>query len=179
MRRGLMIGCFGLLGLCVVCGVLGFFFGLPRFRDELRDGVADFGATEIAEIFAIPGSPVPGATGPGTYVLTEADINARIQEENPNAQNIDDWLINLTPEGYRVGFTASGDEVSYSGNLIAENGRLKVTNAEADASFFEWFFSAGAMGGAVERSVNTWLTANNLTLTDVQLADGEVTLVTE
>ena len=174
MRRGLMFGCFGLLGLCVVCGALGFFVGLPRFRDELEDGVADFGATEIVEIFA-----VPGASGPGTYTLTEADINARIQEENPNTQNIDDWLVNITPEGYTIGFSASGDEVTYSGDLVAENGRLQVTNAEADASYFEWFFSAGAMGNAIERSVNTWLTANNLTLTDVQLADGQVTLVTE
>ena len=174
MRRGLMIGCFGLLGLCVVCGILGFFVGLPRVRDELKDGVAEFGATEIAEIFAIP-----GVAGPGTYTLTEADINARIQAENPEAQNIDDWLINLTPEGYRVGFSASGDEVSYSGNMIAENGRLRVTDTESDASFFEWFFSAGAMGDAIEQSVNTWLDANNLTLTEVQPGDGEVTLVTE
>jgi len=174
MRRWLMIGCFGLLGLCVVCGVLGFFVGLPRVRDELTDGVAEFGATEIAEIFV-----VQGPAGPGTYTLTEAEINARIQAENPDAQNIDDWLINLTPEGYRVGFSASGDEVSYSGNLVAEDGRLQVTNAEADAEFFEWFFSAGAMGDAIEKSVNTWLTANNLTLTEVQPGDGEVTLVTE
>ena len=174
MRRWFMIGCFGLLGLCVVCSGLGFFVGLPRIRDSLQDGVAEFGATEIAELL-----PVPGNAGPGTYTLTESDINARIQAENPDTQNIDDWLINLTPDGYRVGFSAQGDEVSYSGNMIAENGRLRVTDAEADASFFEWFFSAGAMGDAIERSVNTWLTANNLTLTDVQLADGEVTLVTE
>jgi hypothetical protein len=174
MRRGLMIGCFGLLGLCVVCSGLGVFVGLPRFRNSLEEGVADFGATEIAEIFA-----VPGAAGPGTYTLTEADINARIQEENPDTQNLDDWLINITPEGYRVGFSAQGDEVSYSGSMIAENGRLRVTDTDADASFFEWFFSAGAMGDAIETSVNTWLTANDLTLTDVQLAEGEVTLVTE
>ncbi len=174
MRRGLMIGCLGLLGLCIVCSGLGFFVGLPRFRDQLEDGVADFGATEIAEILA-----VPGASGPGTYTLTEADINARIQEENPDTQNIDDWMINITPEGYTIGFSASGEEVTYSGDLVAENGRIQVTNADADAGYFEWFFSAGAMGNAIERSVNTWLTANNLTLTDVQLADGEVTLVTE
>lgn len=174
MRRGLMFGCFGLLGLCVICAGVGYFAGLPRVRDGLRDGVADFGATEIAEIFA-----VPGAAGPGTYLLTEADINARIQAENPDAQNIDDWLIDITPAGYDVGFTASGDNVTYSGNLIAEDGRLKVTNTEADASFFEWFFSAGAMGDAIEKTFNTWLDANNLTLTDVQLGDGEMTLVTQ
>lgn len=177
MRRVLMIGCLGLLGLCVICSGLGFFVGLPRFRDSLEDGVAEFGATEIAEIFAVSGTP--DAAGPGTYTLTEADINARIQAENPDTQNLDDWLIDLTPEGYRVGFSAQGDEVSYTGNMVAEDGRLQVTDTEADASFFEWFFSADAMGNAIETSVNTWLTANNLTLTDVQLADGEVTLVTE
>lgn len=174
MRRGLMIGCLGLLGLCVICSGLGFFVGLPRIRDGLEDGVAEFGATEIAEIFAIP-----GAAGPGTHTLTEAAINARIQEENPDAQNIEDWLIDITPAGYEVGFSASGDDVSYSGDLVAEDGRLRVIDTEADATFFEWFFSAGAMGDAIERSFNTWLDANNLTLTDVQLADGEVTLVTQ
>lgn len=174
MRRWFMIGCLGLLGLCVVCGGLGFFVGLPRVRDGLQDGVAEFGATEVAEIFAIP-----GAAGPGRYELTEADINARIQAENPDAQNIDDWLIDITPAGYDVGFSASGEEVSYTGHLVAENGRLAVTDTAADATFFEWFFSAGAMGDAIERSFNTWLDANNLTLTDVELGDGVVTLVTE
>lgn len=174
MRRGFMIGCFGLLGLCVICAGVGYFAGLPRVRDGLQDGVANFGATEIAEIFAIP-----GAAGPGIHTLTEADINARIQAENPDTNNIDDWLIDITPAGYDVGFSANSEAVSYSGNMVAENGRLSVTNTEADATFFEWFFSAGAMGNAVERSFNTWLDANNLTLTDVQLADGEVTLVTE
>ncbi len=174
MRRFFMFGCLGLLGLCVVCSGLGYFLGLPRIRDGLQDGVAEFGATEIAEILG-----TPSAAGPGAYTLTEADINARIQAENPEAQNIDDWLINITSAGYDVGFTASGEEVSYSGSLIAENGRLAVTNTEADATFFEWFFSANAMGDAIERSFNTWLDANNLTLTDVQLGEGELTLVTE
>jgi hypothetical protein len=174
MRRVFMIGCLGILGLCVVCAGLGYFVGLPRVRDGLRDGVADFGATEVAEVFSTPAN-----VSAGRYVLTEADINARIREENPDAQNIDDWIVELTPQGYEIGFRASGDDVTYSGNMVAENGRLKVTDSAADASFFEWFFSADAMGDALEKAVNRWLDANNLQLTDVELGDGQVTLVTE
>lgn len=174
MRRVFMIGCLGLLGLCVVCAGLGYFVGLPRVRDGLRDGVADFGATEVAQIFSTPAN-----VSAGSYTLTEDEINARIQEENPDAQNIDDWIVELTPQGYTVGFRTSDRDVTYSGNLVAEDGRLKVTDSEADASFFEWVFSADAMGDALERAINSWLTANNLQLTDVQLSDGEVTLVTE
>jgi hypothetical protein len=68
--------------------------------------------------------------------------------------------------------------VTYSGFPVAANGRLEMTNMESSEGFLDFLFPADELGKAIEDAVNTYLAQNNLQLDAVELADGELTLVT-
>ena len=173
MRRGCMFGCLGILGLCVLAGVLGYFVGLPRFREAVGGEVADAMCTEVARHLA----PRPGAAPvPGRYTITEADLERSMVEE-AEGQNVEDVDISITPNQIEITLTSSGDqELSYAGQVAAENGRLVVTDFEASNDVMDFFFPADELAEGIEDGVNRYLALNTLRLNDVELGDGELTL---
>src|SRR5215213_8160446 len=112
MRKGCLFGVIGLLGLCVIgCG-LGYFVGLPRVRDGLRDPFEEVIGTQVALVAA----PTPGeAPEPGTYTLDAADLNTAIRDRLGDNGSFDDVAVNLTPGRYQVRFTTNNQDVTYGG----------------------------------------------------------------
>jgi hypothetical protein len=176
MRRGCLISVLVVLGLCVVgCG-LAYFVGLPRFQDAIADEFEDAVSTEVAR--QIPATPGQGPA-PGTYTITEASLLQTLQDEAEGG-NVEDVLVSITPSGIEIGFdTGGGQDVSYSGGVVAENGRLVLTDFEANNEGLEFFFPADKMGEAIEDAVNNYLAVNNLQLSSVELLDGEMVLEVE
>jgi hypothetical protein len=169
MRRGCLFGCGGIvvLGL-VACGLL-YFVGLPRFQDKVADDFQEGVSTVVAQGIA------NAAPGSGTLVITEADLNAQLSDDVQNS----DVVSQITPDGISINleFDESNDrEVGYSAVPIAEDGKLVLTQVEAQDGFMERFLPKDKLAEAVEDGVNEVLTEHNLELRSIDLEDGQMTL---
>ena len=174
MRRGCFIFVIGVLGLCLVACGFGYFVGLPRFQDSVSDDVHDAISTEIAQQIPSTG----GTAEPGTYSFNESEIQEGLAE-NVDLQNAGNLLVQFTPTELEFTFDVDGgNDVTYSGVPVAVNGRLEMANMESSEGFFDFFFPADELGNAIEDAVNTYLAQNNLQVDAVELANGELTIVT-
>ena len=176
MRRGCCLGVVGVLVLCLVgCG-LGYFIGVPRFRDGVQDGMEDAISTTVAE--QIP-ARAGGTARPGVYEITEEELQREITG-NVDVQSVEDFVIDLTPGGivFRITPSNADQELTYSGNPEAVDGRLQMTNMESSENFLDWIVPADDLGEAIENAVNDYLAANNLALESVELTNNVLTLET-
>ena len=173
-RRGLLIGAGAVLGFCLLGCILVFVAGLPAFRDEVRDGVHDAVATEVArQIPPISG----GAAQPGTYTLTDADLEASLRENlDENEDDEQDLIVRILPTHVEIGITSQGQDAIYTGVPAAEDGELVMQDMDTDNGFVSFLLPPDTIAGAIEDAVNDYLTANNLRLDSVTLSDGELTL---
>jgi hypothetical protein len=175
MRKGCLFGVIGLLGLCVIgCG-LGYFVGLPRLREGIRDPFEEVIGTQVARaVVSTPGE----AAEPGTYTLDADDLNAAIRDRLGDNGSFDNVEVTLTQGRYQVRLTTNDQDVTYGGAVAAVDGRLEVTDVSGDG----WMTSilpAGDIADSFENVVNDYLTANNLLLTEATIGDGTLTLTTE
>ena len=177
MRRGCTCAVIGVLGLCIVACALGYLVGLPRLRDNIREPLEEVVGTQIARQVA----PNPNVRPkPSTYVIREADLNAALRDEldQTDPQIFDDVTVDFAPSGFVLRFTASDNDVTYRGNVAAVNGRLAVTDMEADG-WLTTFLPAKDVEKALEDVINDYLTTNRLRLTKAKLGNGTLTLTTE
>jgi hypothetical protein len=174
MRRGCVIFVLGSLVLCLLACGAGYFIGLPRLQDGLSDEISDVISTQVAE--QIPA--VNGSAQPGEYTFNEAVLQDAFAR-NVDTESVDDFLIRITPENleFVIGIEG-GEDIAYSGVPVAINGQLEMTNMETNEGFFDRIYPADKLGDAIEEAVNDYLDANGLQVSDVQLVDGEMTIVT-
>src|SRR5215218_1507993 len=176
MRRGCCLGVVGLLVLCLIaCGV-GYFVGIPRVRDSAKDGMEHAISTTVAE--QIPPARAGGTARPGVYEITEDELQREISG-NVDVQNVEDFVIDLSPTGITFRIKTNGNQdLTYSGTPVAENGQLKLENMEASEGFLDWIFPADDLGEAIEDAVNNYLAQNNLELESLDLTNEALTLDT-
>ena len=177
MRRGCTCAVIGVLGLCIVACALGYLVGLPRLRANLRQPLEEVVGTQIAREIA----PNPNVRPkPGTYVISEKDLNdaLRAEVEQTEPQIFDDVTVDFAPSGFVIRLTASDREVTYSGNVDAVDGRLVVTDIEADG-VLTTLLPAKDVKKSLENQVNEYLAANRLRLKEAKLGNGTLTLTTE
>ena len=75
MKRILLITVGLVLALCIVCVFAGYFVAIPRVKDGVEDGVDEAVSTYVApQIAGLGVEP-----GPGTYTLSEDQVNQQIQ----------------------------------------------------------------------------------------------------
>jgi hypothetical protein len=150
-----------------------YFIAIPRARDTVEDGLREAVGTEVAVRVA----PL-GTVEPGEYVITEADLLGQINDAlSGNSAQIEDLAFEITPDQIRIGFTSGEQDANYTGQLAAVDGRLDVQNMETSSGFLDFLFPAGIVENGIEDGVNDFLDANNVTLTDLIMQDGQVTLV--
>jgi hypothetical protein len=155
------------LGL-VACLLL-YFVGLPRVQDRVADDFQEGVSTVVAQ------GITDAAPGSGTLVITEAQLNAQLSDDVENS----DVVAEITPAGISIEleFDESNDrEVGYSAVPVAEDGKLVLTQVEAQDGFMERFLPKGKLADAVEDGVNGVLAEHNLELTSIDLEDGQMIL---
>jgi hypothetical protein len=169
-KRGLWIGVAALLGFCILGCLLVFVAGIPAFRNEVRDGVHDAVATEVARQIPAPS----GTVEPGTYVLDAASLESSLR------QTLDDQdeavIVRITNVQIEVGVTSQGQDAIYTGVPAAEDGELVVNDMQTDNGFVSFILPPGTIAGAIEDAVNDFLAANNVRLDALELGDGVMTL---
>ncbi len=171
MPRILMITAGVLLGLCVLCVGLGYFVAIPRVKDGVEEGVDQAVATYVVpQIAGIGATPQAG-----TYTLTDEDINNRIQSGNADLQ---DLRFIITPAGLELRFGEQGQDVAYSAQVSAVDGRIEIQAAELDG-VPTWIIPTGAISNGLESGINDYLAENNLVVSSVTMQEGSMTMVLE
>jgi hypothetical protein len=171
MPRILMITAGVLLSLCVLCVGLGYFVAIPRLKEGIEEGVDEAVATYVVPQIAGIGA-TPSA---GTYTLTEDDINDQIQAGDPSLQ---DLRFNITPAGLELRFGEQGQDVVYTAQVSAVDGRIEVSVDDLDG-IPTWIIPTGSISNGLERAINRYLEENNLVVSSVTMQDGSMTMVLE
>ena len=169
MKRILLITVGLVLALCVVCVFAGYFVALPRVKDGVEDGVDEAVATYVAPQIAGVGI-VPG---PGTYTLGEDQVNEQIQSGDADLQ---DLRLDISPAGLELHFGEQGQDVSYTAQVSAVDGKIDVQSADL-SGVPTWIIPTDAITRGVERGINTYLAEHDLVVTSVTLQNGSMTLV--
>lgn len=163
----LALSVFGLLLL--LCCVLAWFVGIPRLRDTVADGISEAIGTEVADQFT-------GATGdlePGTYTLSIADLQRRIEAQDDSTTR--DFEMSVDGNGMSISFTSGNQTFGYSGTPVARDGRLVMENMEVDNGALGWIMPADRLGDTIETGINGYFEAQGLRIDSLELGNDEIT----
>jgi hypothetical protein len=175
-RRGCLIGIGGVMLALVLCCVLGWFVFLPRFHDAVEREMTTLLSTEVADAI-VAQVPDGASVDPGEYRISLAELQRRASGGSDNLQ-VEGVEIRGEGDELVLGFSAGNAGAEYRFTPVAtSDGRLELTNMRGEGGVVQQLLAPEALGGAVENSVNTYLDANNLVLTDVYLEGDELVLV--
>lgn len=171
MKRVLLITAGLVLALCVACVFVGYFVAIPRVKEGVQDGVNEAVSTYVAPQIAGLGI----APAAGTYTLSEDAVNNQILGSDASLQ---DLRFEITPAGLELHFGEQGQDVSYTAQVSAVDGKLQIENADL-SGIPTWIVPADAISKGFEQGLNNYLAENNLVVSSVTLQDGSMTLVLE
>lgn len=175
MGRRTLLLLIGTLGTCLICCVLVFFVALPRTRDSVNDAIRESMTTQVARVIA----PL-GTAAPGTYTITDDEMLQQFNDRlSGDSIPIEDLSVVTTPEHITISFSSGSRDVTYTGTLQAVDGKVKVETIESSSGFMDFLFPASDVAKALETGINTYLSAENLQVTDLTMGNGEITLVVE
>lgn len=156
-----------LMGLLLLCCVVGWFVGVPRLRDSIEGDLSDAISTEVAEQIG------PADIGPGRYEISVADMQRQLAS-TLNTQNIEDFDISVDSNGMSISFVSSGQTIGYSGVPIAENGELVMDNMRVDNDVLGFLMPADRLGNAIETGVNSYFDSQGLDIGSLELGNDRI-----
>lgn len=174
-RRGtsrILIAVIAIIGVCLLACVGALIWWYTQLGPEIRESAREYTSTQVA-LHATP-------TGQSYTVMAEdleRGINQEIQQEGDAA--FDDVIVELSPQGYRVSLDLQEQDVYYTGSFSVVDGRIEVTNADADAPVISFIFGADDMAQAVEEGINDYFEAQGLRVVSVEQQQGRVVFITE
>lgn len=163
-----MTGAFGAL---LVCCLLVFFVGLPRFQDSIRDELAKELSTQVANQFEAQ-LPSGVSLEPGEYRVSLATIEQQIVT-NSNGNSVNS--VKLSGQGNEIvmSIETSGQDIEFRGvPTVDAAGNLELADMTSNAGAVNYLIPADMIGGALEKSVNLYLQGQGLHLQDVTV-DGD------
>ena len=177
MRRGCRGGCLmtgvAFLLIAAVAGVLVWRLAIePSVRDFSREQLNEGAAEQVQQITRVPVLPS------GELVVTSDEINAQLRENADLYAPITDPRIEIAPSGIEVSFKLYRFRSTYRGKLAARDGRLVVTDAEADGPAAR-VLRIDDVAAVVEQQLAALLARSNLRAVDVELRDGAMAIQTE
>lgn len=171
-RRGCLISFGALAGLTLICCVLLWFVGLPRFQDSIADSLGDGLSTEVANQIDTTGADL----APDTYRISMTQLEQQLQDSG-GTQNVDDITFSAENGEIVLNFGSQGQSFGYSGVPVAENGRLELTEVSADGGgFLNNLFPADKLADAVEGGVNSYFEARGLDIASVTAENDELVI---
>lgn len=172
-RRGCLIAVGSILGLVLLCCVVGWFVGIPRLRDSVSEGVSEELSTQIAsQLDDLPGDP-----GPGETTLSVAQLRSQI-DANLDGSTASDLDITVDSQGIAINFESNGQQFGYSGLPVARDGELVIDDMSVDNEALGWILPADRAAGIIENSVNGYFAARDLEIESINLGNDEITFTT-
>jgi len=170
-RRGCLWGVTGSFGLLLVCCLLVFFVGLPRFQDSVRDELAKELSTQVANQFEAQ-LPSGVTLQPGEYRVSLATIEQQLVS-NTSGNSVNS--VRLSGQGNEIvmSIETSGQDIEFRGvPTVNTAGDLELTDMTSNAGAVNYIIPADMIGGVLEKSVNLYLQGQGLHLQDVTV-DGD------
>lgn len=172
-RRGCLIAVGSVMGLLLLCCVVGWFVGLPRLRDTVSEGISEELSTEIASQL----DTVPGDLDAGTYTLSVADLRSQI-DANLDDSTASDFDISVDQQGIAINFESNNQQIGYSGVPVAQDGELVIQDMTVDNDVLAFLLPADRAAGIIEDSVNSYFAARDLEIESIELGNDEITFTT-
>lgn len=173
-RRGCLISFGALAALGLVCCVVLWFAGIPRFQDFVADGISDGIATEVANQVRSSGTQLD----PGTHVISMAELEQQLRGSSETG-NVDDISFSAQNGELDLSFGSQGQSFGYTGVPVAEDGEFKLTQVDSTGeAWLERIFPSDKMAGAVESGVNSFFDANGLDIVGVTAENDELVIET-
>jgi hypothetical protein len=162
-----------LVGLLLVCCIVGWFFGIPRLQDSIADDISQELSTEVASQL----DSSAGNLQPGTHTISVADLQSQI-DSNLDDSTTSDFGISVDANGIEIGFTSGTQDFSYSGTPVAEDGKLVIENMETSEGWLGRIMPADKVAGIIEDGINDYFAARNQEIESIQLGNDEITFTT-
>lgn len=205
MRRGCLIG-IALLLLFLGGGTLGWLVGVPAVRGNVREGIEEGVATEIARLISatvdarlVPATPAasavpatlagdgapatPGAhSPPATPSVGVTSTTYRFTEEQlresfgASIGAADGLVVRLSPVGIEIDISSQGQNATYRSGLAVEDGRLILPAMTSDNGILALFLPPDDLARIIAGAVNTSFAADGRRLESVTPTDGAVAL---
>lgn len=172
MRRGCLTGCLGMLVVCVIVSLLGWFVVIPRVSDAVSDSVAN-GISTIVSDEIDPQYTRSELQNGAEVEFSFATINRELAVTNED-EAVQDIVI--TSEGNTIIIRASIETQTYDVEFQPRvvDGRLELEHID-DGGWLQRQFM-GILSGGFEKSINSWLEANGLRLQDVTVSGDSLIL---
>ncbi|HEY7031283.1 MAG TPA: hypothetical protein VH482_08160 [Thermomicrobiales bacterium] len=184
MPRWLVIVLAAPLGLCVLCGSLGYFVALPKIQHSLSesqaaaaDVMADAVATSVSHAITTQ-SPLDGQL---VLTPTDIDVNNTVATA-PGRCGFNVNNVATTIYGVETEISPSGLSifciVTYSAVPVVTDGRIDLTQVTVSANAARFVFPKERFEEGVEEGINRALTTAGLTPISLSLADDSLTIAT-
>ena len=162
MRRRGCLMVFGVLaGLLLICCIVGWFFGIPRFQDGISDSLSDEVGTQIAAQF-------PSAQLSAGSEVIDIGLLETALASNLDGASLDNIKLDVDESGLMtLGFTSGEQDLTYTGQVTAEDGLLKIDDMDVNQGFFGWILPPDKLGEAIEDGVNTYFAGQNLEIASI------------
>lgn len=165
-----------IVGLCVLSCAALVFLGIPAVREGLRNEIEHAVSTEVAQ--QIP-APAGGVAAPGEYTITENSLQASLRSNlDADGESAGDVFVDITVDRLEIGVISQGQTATYSGLPTIVDGRFVVRDSESSSRFLSFVLPADEFAEALEDAVNGYLEANNLELSELQMTDGAIVMIT-
>lgn len=176
-RRTALIVILGILGLCLLVCVGGVVYAFTQIGPGIRDSVSELTATDVASQL-----DQAGAARPGNYVITDEELTSGINRQltaDGESGSIRGVEVSIEPTGLEIVIDLGGQTAGYRTGLGVEDGEIRVTDPEADAGIIGNLIPTDWIAGGLQDGLNAYFDANDLTVTSVELPQGEVRIATQ
>ncbi len=175
-RRTALIVVLSVVGLCLLVCVGGVVYAFTQIGPGIRDSVSELTSTEVAAQLE-----QAGATGPGNFVITDEQLTSGINRQLAanDSGSVQGVEVMIDTTGIEIVVDLGGQTAGYRAGLEVDDGRIRVANPEADAGIIGNLIPTDWIAGGLEDGLNAYFEANNLTVTSVELAQGQVQIATQ
>ncbi|CAN5698557.1 hypothetical protein BH23CHL2_BH23CHL2_09820 [soil metagenome] len=142
-----------------------------RIERKLGAGVGSFVDQELAAL------PEPPANGSQQYLVSEAELNQRIREQQ-DLGPLDDATAEINDDGIVVHLEAYRMSGTYRAQVEAESGAVKIDDGTLSGPL-SFFVPVEDLERAANEAILSSLAASNLQVTGVTLVEGEIVLTLE
>ena len=174
MKKILLISLGTLLVLCVACVGALYFVVLPRSQNAIAEQFHDGMATVVSR--QIAASPAAA----GEYVITQDELTASLVNKvnGSSGASVDGVQTIISPAGIEILIKSDNNVWTVDIAVAAESGGLAVTKIKSDNWLVKRLMPDDKLKEAIEEGVNSALTDQRLSLTDLTLESGQMTLIT-
>ncbi len=176
-RRTALIVILSVIGLCLLICVGGVVYAFTQIGPGIRDSVSDLTSTEVATQL-----DQAGAVRPGNYVITAQELTTGINQQlasDSESDTIQGVEVMIDPSGIEIVIDLGGQTAGYQAGLGVEDGEIRVTDPQADAGIIGNLIPTDWIAGGLQDGLNAYFEANDLTVTSVELSEGQVQIATQ